>query len=183
MTITQQTSRYSIRHETVGANAPETSLTGDLMKGLPNHSRHGDSETIHRGLKPTWLELEYVDERTAGTASWIVVTLNCNGRLVTGMSPAIEHRNTRHGIHRSALATLNALEQFSDHVLSCELLDIACTASRAQATIVVRLRVHSGRESSELFGSAIVKDDFAKAAARAVLDAANLYVHSLLVAA
>lgn len=133
------------------------------------------------GTKPLWLELDYVDVRSDSRTSWLVVTLNCNGRLFSGVSPAIERRHARHGIHRAALATLNALEQLSEHVLSCELVDIASVASRAQSTIVVRLRFHSSVQSVELFGSATVVGDFAEAAARAVLDAANLYVHSLIV--
>ena len=137
-------------------------------------------ETKH-GLKPEWIEFEYVDERSDSRTSWIVVTLNANGRMVSGTSPAIKRRHARHGIHRAALATLNALELFSEHMLSCELIDIASTKPDSQSTILVRLRLSSDGECSEVFGSAVVHDDFAEGAVRAVLDATNLFVHKLLV--
>ena len=152
----------------------------NVLTGASRLSHPKLSIDSNPGMKPSWLELEYVDVRGDSRTSWFVVTLNGNGRLFSGRSPAIEKRHARHGIHRATLATLNALEQFSDHVLSCDLVDIAAVASRAQSTIVVRLRFHSSGQSVELFGSAAVVGDFAEAAARAVLDGANLYVHSLI---
>ena len=151
-----------------------------LLTGAGRLSHRKVSTDSKLGMKPSWLELEYVDVRSDSRTSWLVVTLNCNGRLISGKSPAIGQRDARHGIHRATLATLNALELFSDHALSCELVDVAAVATRAQSSILVRLRFHSTGESVELFGSAPVVGDFAEAAALAVLDAANLYVHSLV---
>lgn len=136
-----------------------------------------------QSLKPAWLELEYVDERTDGRRSWIVVSLNCNGRLINGTSPAIDQKHARHGIHRAALATLNALELFSDHLLECSLLDVASMVTNGQSAVHVRLHLKSEGSTSDVFGSAPVEGEFAESAARAVLDAANLFVHSLLVEA
>ncbi len=151
------------------------------MFGIRNISRTEYVVETPHGLKPEWIELEYVEERSDSRTSWIVVTLNGNGRMASGTSPSIKRRHARHGIHRAALATLNALELFSDHVLSCELIDIAATTAGAQSTIIVHLRLSSDGESSEVFGSAVVHDDFAEGAVRAVLDATNLFVHNLIV--
>lgn len=152
----------------------------NVLTGADRIARRKLSTDSKHGMKPSWIELEYVDIRSDSRTSWIVVTLNCNGRLISGKSPAIDQRDARHGIHRATLATLNALELFSDHALSCDLVDVAAVASRAQSTILVRLRFRSTGETVELFGSAPVVGDFAEAAALAVLDAANLYVHSIV---
>ena len=130
--------------------------------------------------KPTWLELEYVDEREAAKTTWVVVTLGCNGRQISGMSPVIKKRRRRHGIHRAALATLNAVELFSDHALTCELVDVALVSVGGGASLLVRMRITSDGVPTELFGMARVEGDLAETAVRAVLDAANLYIDSLL---
>lgn len=133
-----------------------------------------------KSAKPTWLELAYVDEREAAKTAWVVVTLICNGQPIAGMSPVIKKRRQRHGIHRAALATLNAIELFSDHTLSCELVDVAMVTVGGGASLLVRIRVTSDGSPTELFGMDRVDGDLAEAAARAVLDAANVYIDSLL---
>jgi hypothetical protein len=130
--------------------------------------------------KPSWLELAYVDEREDARTAWVVVTLDCNDQLLSGTSPAVKKGRGRHGLHRAALATLRAIELFAHHQLAGELVDIACVTARSNPLVVVRVRIVSESETVELFGVARVEGDLAEAAARAVLDAANVYVHSLL---
>jgi hypothetical protein len=48
------------------------------------------------------------------------------------------------------------------------------------ASMLVRLRVTSDGDAVELFGMARVEGDLAETAARAVLDAANVFIDSLL---
>lgn len=151
------------------------------MKFDVKHQHSGNSLFRRADSKPSWLELEYVDERKDGSRTWLVVALNCNGRLITGTSPAIEQRHARHGIHRAALATLNALELFTEHMVSCKLTDVASVSNGSQSTIVVRLQLDSQGAVTDVFGSATIESDFADAAARAVLDAANLFIHSVVV--
>jgi hypothetical protein len=131
-------------------------------------------------IEPSWLELAHVDEWEDARTAWIVVTLDCNGELLSGASPAIKKRKRRHGIHRAALATLRALELFSSHQLSCELVDVACVTARSHPSVLVRVRVVSDDETAVIFGIARADGDFAEAAARAVLNAVNVYVHNLL---
>ena len=135
---------------------------------------------IREHAKPSWLELEYADEREDGRSAWVVVTLNCNGHLLIGKSPKVKKGKRRHGIHRAALATLNAVELFSDHALTCELVDVALVSVGGGASLLVRMRITSDGVPTELFGMARVEGDLAETAVRAVLDAANLYIDSLL---
>ena len=150
------------------------------MKQQTAGARRASALALQERVKPSWIELVYVDEREDARTSWVVVTLNCNGHVVSGTSPALKKRKGRLGIHRAALATIRAIEIFSGHELSCDLVDVACVTSRSHPAILVRVRVASDEESAELFGIARVEDDFAAAGALAVLDAANVYVHSLL---
>ena len=142
--------------------------------------RRAASLALLERAKPSWLELAYVDEREDARTSWVVVTLDCNDQLVSGTSPAVKKGKGRHGIHRAALATLRAIELFAHHQLEGELADVACVTARSNPLIVARIRIASECETVELFGVARVEGDLAEAAARAVLDAANVYVHSLL---
>jgi hypothetical protein len=142
--------------------------------------RRASSLALLERAKPSWLELAYVDEREDARTAWVVVTLDCNDQLLSGTSPAVKKAKRRHGIHRAALATLRAIEIFAHHQLACELVDVACVTARSNPLVVARIRIVSEGDTAELFGVARVEGDLAEAAARAVLDAAHVYVHSLL---
>jgi hypothetical protein len=144
------------------------------------HKAIAASDDRLKSAKPTWLELAYVDEREAAKTAWVVVMLSCNEQLIAGMSPVIKKRRQRHGIHRAALATLNAIELFSDHTLACELVDVAMVTVGGGASLLVRVRVTSDGTPTELFGIARVEGDLAETSVRAVLDAVNLFIDSLL---
>ena len=131
--------------------------------------------------KPAWIGLEWIEERTDNKSSWIAVTLNLNGELVTALSPALPVKKARHGVGRTALATLKAIELLVHHRFSCELLDVELVHALKTALIMVRVRLLLDDETVELFGSARVEDhDFHDAAARAALDATNVYIDSIL---
>jgi hypothetical protein len=150
------------------------------MNHLARGYQRASSLALLEHAKPSWLELAYVDERKDARTAWIVVTLNCNGELLSGTSPVVKKGRQRQGLHRAALATLRAIELFAHHQLACELVDIACVTARSNPLIPVRVRIVSECETVELFGVARIDVDLAEAAARAVLDAANVYVHSLI---
>lgn len=134
--------------------------------------------------RPGWIGLEWIEERTDNKNSWIAVTLNLHGETATALSPAIPAKQAKHGVGRTARATLSAVELLVGHQLSCELLDVELVRALKSTLIMVRVRLTlagSDGEAVELFGSAKVVDhDFLDAAARAALDATNLYIDSLL---
>ena len=130
--------------------------------------------------KPSWIELEWIDERTDNKTSWVAVTLSLNGEHVTALSPALPVKRTRHGIYRTALATLKAIELLVHHQFACELLDIELVRALGATLIMVRVRLDIGDEAVELFGSARADGDFLTAAANAALDATNLYIDCIL---
>ena len=130
--------------------------------------------------KPSWLELEWLEERSDGAGAWIAVTLGCNGRQVTGLSPRVGRKQRREGAHRAVLATMSAVEVFAHHHLECELLDVGLLHVGGEPSVAVRLRLVMEDEVADVFGSARVAGEVAEAAARAVLDAANVYIDYLL---
>ncbi len=131
--------------------------------------------------KPSWIDLEWIEERTDNKSSWIAVTLNLNGEVVTALSPALSAKQARNGVGRTAVATLKAIELLVHHRLECELLDAELVRAFKSALIMVRVRMTIDGESRELFGSARVEEhDFLEAAARAALDATNVYIDSIL---
>jgi hypothetical protein len=80
--------------------------------------------------------------------------------------------------HLVARASLGAIEEYlrstslSD-VPGLELRDFTRSEANGQPCIMVTVRVLGGRQSEDLLGSALVRDDPWKAAALAVLDALN----------
>jgi hypothetical protein len=130
--------------------------------------------------KPSWLELEWLEERSDGANAWIAVTLGCNGRQVTGLSPKVGRKQRLEGAHRAVLATMSAVEVFAHHHLECELLDVGLLHAGGVPSVAVRLRLVMDDEVADVFGSARVAGEVAEAAARAVLDAANVYIDYLL---
>jgi hypothetical protein len=131
--------------------------------------------------KPTWIELEWIEERTDNKTTWVAVTLSLNGEMATALSPALPAKQARHGVGRTAVATLKAIELLVDHQFECELMDIGLVRALGATLIMARVRLKIGGETVELFGSARVEDhDFARAAAGAALDATNLYIDYIL---
>jgi len=130
--------------------------------------------------KPSWLELDWLEERSDGASSWVAVTLSCNGRHVTGLSPAVGRKQRRQGAHRAVLATMSAVEVFAHHHLKCELLDVGLVRANGAPSVAVRLRLVMDDAVADVFGSARVGGEIAEAAANAVLDAANVYIDYLL---
>jgi hypothetical protein len=130
--------------------------------------------------KPSWIELDWLDERSDKDSCWMAASVTCNGESYTGLSPAIKKGEGRHGVLRAVLATLNALEVFAQHQITFELVDIGQARSGGQQSIFIRVRIKEQDRSEEIFGSARVDGDFAEAAARAALDAANVYIDAQL---
>ena len=130
--------------------------------------------------KPIWLELERIDERHDRTKSWIEVTLGFNEVIRTGSSPSASTKASRHGIRRTALATMRAIELFFEYRFTCELVDVEHVFVLGASVIAVRVAVCIDGERVELFGSARVDVDLQEAAANAVLDATNRYIDAVL---
>ena len=131
--------------------------------------------------KTGWIVLEWIEERTDNKSSWVAVTLNLNGETVTALSPALPAKQSRHGVGRTAIATLKAVELLVGHQFACELLDIELVRALKSTLIMVRVRLTYHDETVELFGSAKVENhDFLDAAARAALDATNVYIDSIV---
>jgi hypothetical protein len=131
--------------------------------------------------KPAWIELEWIEERTDNKTSWIAVTLNLNGESATALSPALPAKQARHGVGRTAIATLKAIELLVHHQFECELVDAGLVRALGASLIMVRVRLQMEGETTELFGSARVEEhDFLVAAAKAALDATNLYIDYIL---
>jgi hypothetical protein len=130
--------------------------------------------------KPSWIELEWIDERTDNKTSWIAVSLNLNGETATALSPAIPVKKARHGVHRAAIATLKAIALLVHHQFECALADLEIVRALGATLVMVRVRLTLEGETVELFGSARAVDDFLVAAANAALDATNLYIDYIL---
>lgn len=133
------------------------------------------------GPKPGWIGLEWIEERTDNKNTWVAVSLNLNGETVTALSPSLPAKQARHGVARTAIATLKAVELLVHHQFTCELLDVELVRALKSTLIMVRVRLTIGDDTVELFGNAKVENhDFLDAAARAALDATNLYIDSIV---
>lgn len=130
--------------------------------------------------KPSWIELEWIDERSDNKTSWIAVTLNLNGETATALSPAIPIKKARHGVHRAAIATLTAIELLVHHQFECALVDLEIVHALGATLVMVRVRLTIENDTVELFGSARAGEDFLVAAANAALDATNVYIDYIL---
>lgn len=130
--------------------------------------------------KPVWLELERIDERHDNTKAWVEVTLGFNEVTRTGRSPSVSVKSGRHGIRRTVLGTLRAIELFFEWRFTCELVEVEHVLVLGAPLIAARVAIRIDDERVELFGTARVEGDLQEAAAKATLDATNRYIDAVL---
>jgi hypothetical protein len=126
------------------------------------------------------LKFDRVEERSEDGKVWMEVTLTFNGNAVMGRSPAVDESESRAGIRRAALATLDAIEAFVDHQFRCELQEVDRVQALGKELVVLLISITFEGRSIQLFGSCRAIDEIAQAAAKAALDATNRYIDIVL---
>jgi hypothetical protein len=126
------------------------------------------------------LKFDRIEERDENGKVWMEVTLTFGGRPVTGRSPAVEEAETRAGIRRAALATLDAIESFVGRQFHCELQEVDRVQALGKELVVLLITISFEGRNIQLFGSCRAAEDIAEAAAKAALDATNRYVDIVL---
>jgi hypothetical protein len=117
--------------------------------------------------------LERVVFATKGTSGWVKVALRWpDGEITEGAGPAAGSREAR--ARGATLATLNALEPVLTSMgASLEIDHVIVHRVGQSDAILVRALFYDGSSSTAVVGSAVVEDDVATAAVRALLHAIN----------
>lgn len=117
--------------------------------------------------------LERVVFATKGTSGWVKVGLRWpDGETTEGAGAAAGSREAR--ARGATLATLDALEPIlSSKGASLEVDQVLVHRIGQADAVLVRCLYYDGRSSVPVVGSAVVQDDVATAAVRAVLHAMN----------
>ena len=126
------------------------------------------------------LKFDSVEEKSEDGKLWMEVQLAFNGRPIVGRSPAVDESESRAGVRRAALATLDAIEQFVDRQFTCELQEVDRVQALGKELIVLLITITFEDRTIQLFGSCRAADDIAEAAAKAALDATNRYIDIVL---
>ena len=126
------------------------------------------------------LKFDRVDEQAEDGKLWMEVTLTFNGSPVIGRSPSVEEGESRAGIRRAALATLDAIETFVDGQFRCDLQEVDRVQALGKELIVLLITITFEDRTIQLFGSCRAAADIAEAAAKAALDATNRYIDIVL---
>jgi len=126
------------------------------------------------------LKFDRVQEHSAAGEVWMDVTLSFNGDVYTGSSPRVVADDSRVGIRRSALATLQAIEKFVDRQFTCELQEADRVQALGKELVVLLISIEFEGRKIQLFGSCRAGDAVADAAAKAALDATNRYIDIVL---
>jgi hypothetical protein len=126
------------------------------------------------------LRFDRVEERAEGGKLWMEVTLTFKGRPIVGRSPAVEENESRAGVRRAALATLDAIETFVEQKFRCDLQEVDRVQALGKELIVLLITINFEGRHIQLFGSCRATDDIAEAAAKAALDATNRYIDLVL---
>jgi hypothetical protein len=126
------------------------------------------------------LKLERVEEQSEDGRVWMEVTLTFGGQSVVGKSPAVDEGESRAGIRRAALATLDAIETFVGRQFRCELQEVDRVHALGKELVVLLITMDFEGRTIQLFGSCRAADETAEAAAKAALDATNRYIDIVL---
>jgi len=126
------------------------------------------------------LKFDRVEERFDDGKVWMEVTLTFNGQPVLGRSPAVDEGESRAGIRRAALATLNAIETFVERQFHCDLQEVDRVQALGKELVVLLITISFEGRNIQLFGSCRAGDEVAEAAAKAALDATNRYIDIVL---
>ena len=126
--------------------------------------------------RPARLKFDAINRIVDNDQEWIEVTLSCNGRSVTGRSPSADLVETRGGIRRTALATLDGISRFVDGQFTCELQEIDRVSALGKELVVLLINLEFEGRRIQLFGSCRTGEDVLSATAKAALDATNRYI-------
>ena len=122
------------------------------------------------------LKFDHVEEKSDDGKVWMEVTLTFSGESVVGKSPAVDEGESRAGIRRAALATLDAIEAFVERQFWCELQEVDRVQALGKELVVLLITINFEGRSIQLFGSCRAAEEIAEAAAKAALDATNRYI-------
>ena len=126
------------------------------------------------------LKFDKVEEHAADGEVWMDVSLTFGGKTVVGSSPRVVQDESRVGIRRSALATLDAIEKFVDRQFTCELQEADRVQALGKELVVLLISIQFEGRTIQLFGSCRAGESVAVAAAKAALDATNRYIDIVL---
>ena len=126
------------------------------------------------------LKFDRVDEQAEDGKLWMEVTLTYGGRTVTGRSPSVDEGESRAGIRRAALATLDAIETFVDRQFRCDLQEVDRVQALGKELVVLLITINFEGRQIQLFGSCRAAEEISQAAAKAALDATNRYIDIVL---
>jgi hypothetical protein len=134
------------------------------------------------GPRPHRPVLERVVFATKGTSGWVKVALRwADGEVTEGAGAAGGSREAR--ARGATLATLNALEPVLSRMgASLEIDHVLVHRIGQTDAVLVRALFYDGTSSTPLVGSAVVQDDVATAAVRALLHAINRKLQRLAAA-
>jgi hypothetical protein len=122
------------------------------------------------------LKFDEINRVVDNDQEWIEVSLSCGGRSVTGRSPSADLLETRGGIRRTALATLDGVMKFVDGQFTCELQEIDRVSALGKELVVLLINLEFEGRRIQLFGSCRTGEDVLSATAKAALDATNRYI-------
>jgi len=126
------------------------------------------------------LKFDRIEEKSDDAGLWMEVSLTQGGRMVVGRSPSVEAGESRDGIRRAALATLDAIETFVDREFSCDLQEVDRVHALGKELVVLLINLKFEGRQIQLFGSCRAGEEVREAAAKAALDATNRYIDIVL---
>lgn len=136
----------------------------------PGDRDGGAHKAHHNGLRPV---LDRVILATKGNAGWVRVALKWpNGRETQGDGSAGASRETR--ARGACIALIKALQPvLQERGAALEIDHIGIQPIDSGSSVVVKATFYEGGNVTPVLGSAIVQDDVASAAVRALLQATN----------
>jgi hypothetical protein len=126
--------------------------------------------------RPPRLRFDSIRRVSDEDQEWVEVTLSYDDHVVVGRSPKADLLETRGGIRRTALATLDGIMQFVEHKFTCELQEIDRVSALGKELVVLLINLEFEGRKIQLFGSCRTGDDVLSATAKAALDATNRYI-------
>ena len=130
--------------------------------------------------RPARLRFDSIRRVNDNDHEWVEVSLTYGGRTVVGRSPSADLLETRGGIRRTALATLDGIGQFVDNQFTCDLQEIDRVSALGKELVVLLINLEFEGRKIQLFGSCRTGEDVLQATARAALDATNRYIEIVL---
>lgn len=126
------------------------------------------------------LKFDRIEEKAEEGREWIEATLSFANEPVVGRSPSIPASESRGGVRRTALATLDAIERFVDYQFRCELQEVDRVHALGKDLVVLLINITFEGRQIQLFGSCRAGTSITDASAKAALDATNRYIDIVL---